>query len=352
MPSARATAALPALAAACALTCACADWAVRPTFPASEGLPVVQEQALLGLAPSGALAAQLIWADGAPPKLTLLALDAGGGPSRTLLTAPDGLAQEVASALLEQGDQLLPLLGPLASARWPEALEQAAAQGYQQAAPLAPEPGRRRFPVVGAEGLPLSLRLTELPGPPIALGLALSEQPGGQAGGSDEVELCQMPLAGAPVAPQLWLSGGVAWLLAGSVRGGPGARGETGGALHRTVGLRRGALGRAESGLHNLHGLADYAAGDLDAARREFSRALAADARFVDALYNAASVAALADRIDEAVALLRRAVDEDPRRVEVLARNDEDLQVLRRRPDVRKLLGLVRLAPGDREPLR
>jgi tetratricopeptide (TPR) repeat protein len=156
-----------------------------------------------------------------------------------------------------------------------------------------------------------------------------------------------MPLAGAPVAPQVWLDGRVAWLLSGSVRVGDGS-----GALHRTVGLRRGGLARAEAGLHNLHGLSDYGAGDLDAARREFARALAADARFVDALYNAASVAALADRTDEALALLRRAVAEDPRRVEVLARNDEDLAVLRRRPDVRKLLGLVRPAPGDREPLR
>jgi hypothetical protein len=350
MPTARAAASLPAVAAACALVCACADWSVRPTFPASAGLPVVQEQALLGLAPAGALAAQLIWADGAPPKLTLLALDAGGGPSRTVLAAPDALAQEVAAALLEKGDQLVPLLGALVSARWPEGAREAAALGYAPAAPLAPEPGRRRFPVEGAGGLPLSLRLTELPGPPVAQGLSLSEQPGGQAGGSDEVEVCQMPLAGAAVAPQVWLSRGVAWLLAGSVLGGP-AEGE-GAALHRTVGLRRGALGRAEAGLHNLHGLGDYGAGDLDAARREFTRALAADARFVDALYNAASVAALADRTDEAVALLRRAVAEDPRRVEVLARNDEDLQVLRRRPDVRKLLGLVRPAPGDREPLR
>ena len=274
MLSGRATTGLRALSAACGLfgmtacVCACADWSVRPIFPASEGLPVLQEQALLGLVPSGALAAQLVWADGAPPKLTLLALDAGAGPARTLLTAPDALAEELAAALLEKGYALVPLLGSLVAARWPEAQQEALAQGYAQATPLAPEPGRRRFPVEGKGGLPLSLRLLDLPGPPTALGLSLSEQPGGQAGGSDEVELCQMPLAGAPVAPQVWLSGGVAWLLAGSVRGGPGS-GE-GGALHRTVGLRRGALGRAEAGLHNLHGLGDYGAGDLDAASREF----------------------------------------------------------------------------------
>jgi hypothetical protein len=331
---------------------ACADWSVRPTFPAeAAGLPVLQEQALLGLSATGAVAAQLVWADGNDPALALIALDAAGGPSRTLLTAPATVALEVAQALRAQGEALVPLLGLLVAARWPEALQVAAEQGAPPATPVPPEPGRRRFAVAGAGGLPLSLRLTEVAGPPPGLALALTEQPGGQSGGTDEVELCQMQLVGAQVLPQVWLSGGVAWLLAGSVRGGGSPTG-SGEALHRTVALRRGALARGEAGLHNLHGLSDYAAGDLDAARREFARALAADGRFIDALYNAASVAALSDRTDEAVALLRRAVAEDPRRVEVLARNDEDLQVLRRRPDVRKLLGLARLPPGDREPLR
>jgi Flp pilus assembly protein TadD len=111
------------------------------------------------------------------------------------------------------------------------------------------------------------------------------------------------------------------------------------------VGLRRASLARGESQIHNAHGYSDYSAGDLDAARREFDRAIAADPRFVDPLYNAASTAALADRPDDAVAYLRRAVEVDARRVQVLGRNDVDLKVLRRRPDVRALLGLKRLPP-------
>jgi Flp pilus assembly protein TadD len=99
--------------------------------------------------------------------------------------------------------------------------------------------------------------------------------------------------------------------------------------------------------LHNQHGLADYGAGELDAARREFDRALLADPRFVDALYNAASVAALEDRAEAAVALLQRAAAEDSRRVQVLGRDDDDLKNLRKRPDVRALLGLVRMPPGE-----
>ena len=328
---------------------ACADWSVRPMFPEGAARqPVIQEQALFGLSASGdAAAAQLLVAEGEPPKLALLALDHAGGPTRTLLVAPADAAQNVAAELARDGRRLLPLLTPAVARDWPEALLAAASLGFAMAAPAVPEPGRRRWPIAGATGLSLALRLADLDGPPLSQGLLLTELPGGQPGGAEEVELCRMPLAGEAVSPQVWIAGGTAWLLAGSVRGGTASE-----VLHRTVGLRRGSLLRAEAGLHNLHGLSDYGQGDLDAARREFARALAADDRFVDALYNAASVAALADRTDEAVDLLRRAVAEDPRRVQVLARDDDDLKALRRRPDVRALLGLRRLPPADREAAR
>jgi hypothetical protein len=70
----------------------------------------------------------------------------------------------------------------------------------------------------------------------------------------------------------------------------------------------------------------------------------------VDGLYNAASAAALSDRAEDAVALLRRAAAIDPGRVQVLGRNDEDLRVLRKRPDVRALLGLKRPPREDIPP--
>jgi Flp pilus assembly protein TadD len=107
---------------------------------------------------------------------------------------------------------------------------------------------------------------------------------------------------------------------------------------------------RGEAELHNLHGLADSGAGELDAARREFDRAIAADPRYVDGLYNAAATAALSDRPEEAVAFLRRAAAIDRARVQVLGRNDEDLESLRRRADVRELLGLRRLPPEGVPP--
>ena len=349
-PPSRASARRPAAGLALLLPlCACADWGVRPMFPeAAARQPVVQEQALLGLSPAGdAAAAQMLLAEGEPPQLSLLVLDRGGGPGRLVLVAPPEAARAVAGELLRDGKRLLPLLAPAVAREWPEALATAGSLGFARAAPAVPEPGRRRWPITGATGLQLALRLSELEGPPPAVGLLLTELPGGQPGGAEEVELCRMPLAGEVVSPRLWLAGRTAWLLAGSVRGGTSAE-----ALHRTVGLRRGDLLRAEAGLHNLHGLSDYGQGDLDAAGREFARALAADDRFVDALYNAASVAALADRTDEAIDLLRRAVAEDPRRVQVLARDDDDLKGLRRRADVRALLGLRRLPPADREPPR
>ena len=114
--------------------------------------------------------------------------------------------------------------------------------------------------------------------------------------------------------------------------------------------MRRASLPRGEARLHNLHGLEDHAAGDLAAARREFDRAIAADPAFLDALYNAASTAALADRAEDAVALLRRAAAVDPGRVQVLGRNDPDLRSVRARPDVRALLGLQRLPPEGVPP--
>lgn len=331
-----------AAAAALLLACAaCADWRAPPVYAlAAGGQPLVQEQALLGVAEDGgAAAAQLVLAEGEEPRLSLLAFAADGRSSRELERGPLRAARAVAARLLAEGRRALPLLAAAVAADWPEALEMAADLGYRAAPPTPPEPGRRRWPLAGATGLPLVLRLADARGDPPALALVLGDAPGGEPSG-EEVELARLLLSGEPVAPAVWLRGGVAWLLAGSVRG--GARGEP---LLRTVALRRGSLPRGEAELHNLHGLADYAAGDLDAARREFERALAADDLFLDALYNAASVAALGDRVEEAVALLRRAAAVDPRRVQVLGRNDPDLKGLRGRADVRALLGLDRAPP-------
>src|SRR5207245_2829539 len=99
---------------------------------------------------------------------------------------------------------------------------------------------------------------------PRAMVLSLSEYPGGSPAG-DEVELARMPLAGAAVSPELWIQKDAVWLLAGSFAGGKGTD-----PLHRALGVRRASLSRGEAQLHNTHGLADYAAGDLDSARREF----------------------------------------------------------------------------------
>ena len=329
----------------CLLVCACAEWQRPPTTaPYQPGQPVLQEQALAGLAENGSVAAlQLVQAEGMPPRLELLALDGGGGPTRRLLAAPDPAARAAAARLLADGRRAVPLLGAIAAQEWPEGLRAAAEHGYRPRAPLAPEPGRKRWPVAGAPGagsLPLQLRTAFVEADPPAFALLLGERPGGETGG-DEVELARQPLAGAPVEGDLWVQGRTVWFLSGAV-----GKGEP---MYRTVGLRRGSLARGEAQLHNGHGLADYAAGDLDAARREFDRAIAADPRFVDSLYNAAAAAALSDRIDDAVALLRRAAEADPRRVQVLGRDDDDLKVLRKRADVRALLGMKRPAPADTE---
>jgi len=327
--------------ACCLLLCACAEWRAPPlTAPYRAGEPLLQEQALVGLSPDGAAAAvQLIDAEGAPPRLELLALDAAGGETRRLAAAPEAAARAAARKLREAGHRPVPLLAAIAAEEWPEAQAAAAAAGFVPRAPASPEPGKRQWPVVGAPGagsLPLVVRVALSGGDPPAFVVLLGERPGGEVGG-DEVELIRQPLAGTPVEGELWLWQRTAWLLSGSVGGGE--------PLRRAVGLRRASLRRGESQIHNAHGYSDYSAGDLDAARREFDRAIAADPRFVDPLYNAASTAALADRPGDAVAYLRRAVEVDARRVQVLGRDDDDLKVLRRRPDVRALLGLKRLPP-------
>ena len=324
----------------CLLAAACADSGVKPTFPEdAAGKPIVSEQALLGISAAGdACVAQLIDADGQPPQLTLLGFDRAGGPTKTLATAPLPVAKSVGQRVREAGRRPTAILSAALSAEWPEAFDRAKELGCEPRAPAMSEPGRRRWAVSGTPALgslPLTLRLVDTGDDPRSLVLYLSEVAG------DDVELARMPLAGAAIAPELFIVRDVAWFVSGSVLEDR--------SLHRAVGVRRGSLSRGEAMLHDAHGLADYAVGDLDAARREFDRAIAADPGWVDALYNAASAAALSDRTEEAVAFLRRAAEADPGRVQVLGRNDEDLRILRKRADVRALLGLHR-APPDTVP--
>ena len=326
--------------AACLL--GCSEWRLKPTFPAeAAGRPVINEQAILGLTDAGdAAVAQFVDAEGAPPQLALLFFDRAGGPSRRDRAATEATARSVSEEVRANGRRRVPVLAAALAARWPEAMARARELGYLPRAPAVPEPGRRRWIATGAAGLgsiPLALRLDDSDSH--ALVLLVSERASESA---EEAELARMTLSGAETAPQLFIQGGVIWLLAGSV-----LEAEP---LHRAVGVRRGSLARGEAQLHNLHGLADYAAGDLDAARREFDRAVAADPSFVDGLYNAASSAALSDHAEEAIGLLRRAAALDPARVQVLGRNDEDLKMLRKRADVRALLGLKRPPRDDIPP--
>jgi tetratricopeptide (TPR) repeat protein len=323
-----------------ALSVCCAEWRLPPTFPQEAAKqPAVHEQALLGLSDSGdAAVADLTDADGAPPTLAVFVWGKPGAPSRTLLTASPEKARTVAANIRTSGNRPAPLLASAISAEWPDAFDAAAAAGFRSRAPADPAPGRQTWRIAGAAdagALPLTLRVARSPDP--AALLLLDDGSGGEP-----VELARMPLAGTAFEPQLFIHAAVAWMLAGStLEGQP---------LRRAVGLRRASLRQGEAQLHTLHGLADSRAGDVDAARREFDRALAADPEYFDALYDAAAAAALADRADEAVALLRRAAAVDPKRVQVLGRNDEDLRSIRARPDVRAILGMRRLPPEGLSP--
>lgn len=328
--------------AAVACLLGCADWRVPPTFPQGvAGRPVVHEQALVGVSADGdAAAIELIDADADEPRLALRIFEARGGRARTELAAPAELARAAAERVEREGRAASAILQHLLPGLWPEAVSRASALGFAPA-PEAADPLRRGVAVSGVGELgriPLALRLDD--SEPDALLLMLGDRSGGE--GAEEVELVRATVSGERITPKLFIRGDTVWLLSGSFR-----RGEP---LHRAIGLRHASLSRGESMLHNAHGLSDYAAGDLQAARREFDRAIAADPRSVDALYNAASVAALAGRDEDAVALLRRAAAVDPARVQVLGRGDDDLQRLRQRADVRAVLGMKRPPRDDVPP--
>jgi hypothetical protein len=321
--------------AAAACLSGCADYRQKPTFPERAAhQPVLNEQAILGISAQGdAAVAQLIDADGEPAQLLLSIFDAHGAPTKTVLEAKPETAKAVSASIQRDGQKLVPLLEAAVRATWLEALAKAAELGFPPHPRAVPEPGQQIFAALGSAAngsLPLQLRLDDGV-------LFLAERAGGS-----EIELARMTLSGASMAPQLHLQNGVVWLLAGSVREGT--------PMHRNAGVRRGLLARGEAELHNLHGLSDYAAGDLESARREFNRAISADGGFFDSLYNAAAVAALTNDDAVALAFLKRAAEADPARVQVLGRNDEDLRQLRMRKDVRDLLGLHRPPPENVPP--
>ena len=319
----------------------CADWGRPPlTAPYRSGEPLIQEQALVGISRDGSAAAvQLIDAEGAAPRLELLALDGKGGATRHLAVAPPETATVVARQVRAEGTKAVPLLGAIAAHQWPEALGRAARDGFSPAAPTAPDAGPQRWsvaPRAGPGAPPLMLRIAVSESDPRAFTLLLSVPPDTD-GSATQVEVARQPISGTPIDGGLWQTADIVWLLSGSV-----AEGEP---LRRAIGLRRGSIRRGEAELHDHRGSALRAARDLDGAAREFDRAVGADPRFVDALYNAASTAASSGREEEAVAWLRRAAEVDRRRVQILARDDDALQALRERPEIRDILGMKRPPP-------
>jgi tetratricopeptide (TPR) repeat protein len=322
-----------------ALATGCADWQRPPlTAPYRAGGPVVQEQAFLGVSSDGSAGAvQLVDADGAPPRLELIALDARGGPTRHIAAAPAQIASAVARRLRADGRKAVPLLAAIAKEEWPAGVAAAAREGFSPIPPTAPDNLRRwSIAAAAANAPPLTLRLTLSSGDPPAFVLLLGADPG-PPGRLGEAELLRQPIYGAPVEGDLWTAGDFVWLLAGSV--------DADEPLRRAIGLRRGSVRRGEAELHDARGLSLRSAGDLAGAAREFERAVAADPRFGDALYHAATTAAVAGREDDAVTWLRRAAEVDRRRVQVMGRSDESLQALRLRPDVRDILGMKQPGP-------
>jgi tetratricopeptide (TPR) repeat protein len=318
------------------LAAGCSEWGMRPlTAPYTASAPLIQEQALLGLDSEGnAAALQLVEAEGMAPSLSLWRLDWDGGPSRVLLTAPAEVAAQVGAAVRERGRKATPLLSEAAKGPWVEAFARANALGFGRLLPDVAEPGTHDYRVTAGGGFAGFLRTALVDDDPPAFVVLLAEE----GPGAERVEIARQPIAGAPFEAGLWIRGSVAWLLSGSI-----AKGDP---LRRTIALRRGSIAHGVSRIHLARARADRAKGNVESARTELGRAIAADPRFVDALYAAAAAEAVSGRPEAAVSLLRRAAEVDARRVQVLGRDDEDLVSLRGRQDVRKLLGLPRPPAG------
>src|SRR3954462_12560757 len=124
----------------------CAEWRMPATFPEqAAGRPVVHEQALLGLSADGTAAvAELVDADGEPPRLTLPAFGPGG-PARTLLSAPPARAAGVARKVYASGRKLEPVLAALLGRDWPDAAAAAERLRYRAESPPGPPSGGRRL---------------------------------------------------------------------------------------------------------------------------------------------------------------------------------------------------------------
>jgi tetratricopeptide (TPR) repeat protein len=323
---------------ACAATvsslCGCADWAHPPLMAGYDAhAPLVQEQAPIGFDAGGnAASLQLVDAEGRPPDLDLVVFDARGGPTRLLERAPAQVAAAVAAEVRARGAGTAPLLRDAAGRSWPEAIATASARGF---AALEPQPEALRWTIPGPGGRVLWLRvLFDDDRSPASFSLLL-----GAPDAPDEIELARQTVVGTRIAPRVWVSGAVAWLLSGSI-----AERDP---LRRMLGLRRGSLSRGEAALHDAAGRKQRLAGNLEGARRQFDLAVAADPSWFDGLYDAAATAAAAGRIDDALALLHRAAKADPRRIQVVGRDDDDLRELRRRADVRALLGMKRPPPTE-----
>jgi len=306
---------------------------MRPlTAPYSASAPLIQEQALLGLDADGnAAALQLVEAEAVQPSLTLFRLDRDGGASRVLLTAPPDVAARVAAAVREAGHRTKPLLAEAARGPFSDAFARANALGFEPLEPEAAQPGTHDYRI-STSAFAGFLRTALADDDPPAFVVLLGDE------GNERVEIARQPVAGDPFEVGLWVRGSVAWLLSGSIgKGDP---------LRRTLALRRGSIAHGIAELHLGRARADRSKGNVESARAELAKAIAADPRFVDALYAAAAAEAVSGSSEDAVALLRRAAQVDPRRVQVLGRDDQDLVSLRGRPDVRKLLGLPRAPPG------
>src|SRR5229473_5412236 len=120
---------------------------MKATFPeGAAGQPVVYEQALVGISDEGdAAVVQLIDAEGAEPRLSLLVFARGGGPTRAIRSSLAPTARAVAERVRQAGRRTTPILGAAVAAEWPEASAAATALGYAPRAPATPAPGRRRW---------------------------------------------------------------------------------------------------------------------------------------------------------------------------------------------------------------
>lgn len=153
------------------------------------------------------------------------------------------------------------------------------------------------------------------------------------ADGDEELVAYRLPVAGVAWVGEVRLLPGLRRMLVLT-----GSASSSRSALYRLEGLGEVDLSGAQAALLDSRAVRSIQAGELKSATADLEQAVALAPDDATSHYNLACAYALADRLDEAILALGRAVDLDPDRLKPLALSDPDLAALHTRVEFRLMV--------------